>query len=48
MQHLSIDAFEEALDQLDELSRSIIVLREVEGLTYEEIADMVGGPLPTV
>lgn len=48
VQHLSIDAFEEALDQLDELSRSIVVLREVEGLTYEEIADLVGVPLPTV
>ena len=45
---LSIDAFEEALDQLDELSRSIIVLREVEGLSYDEIADMLGVPLPTV
>ena len=46
--HLSIDAFEEALDKLDELSRSIIVLREVEGLSYEEISEMVGVPLPTV
>ncbi len=48
VQHLSIEAFEEALNQLDELSRSIVVLREVEGLTYEEIADLVGVPLPTV
>lgn len=48
VQHLTIDAFEGALDQLDELSRSIIVLREVEGLSYDEIADLVGVPLPTV
>ncbi len=48
VQHLSMEAFEEALGQLDELSRSIIVLREVEGLSYEEIADLVGVPLPTV
>ncbi len=48
VQHMSIDAFEEALDQLDELSRSIIVLREVEGLPYDEIAELVGVPLPTV
>lgn len=48
VQHLSIDAFEEALDQLDELSRSIIVLREVEGLSYDEIAELLGVPLPTV
>lgn len=48
VQHLSMEAFEGALDQLDELSRSIIVLREVEGLSYEEIAGLVGVPLPTV
>ncbi len=48
VQHLSIEAFEEALNQLDELSRSIIVLREVEGLSYDEIAELVGVPLPTV
>ncbi len=45
---LSIDAFEEALDQLDELSRSIVVLREVEGMSYEEIAATLEVPLPTV
>jgi RNA polymerase sigma-70 factor (ECF subfamily) len=32
----SIDAFEEALDDLDELSRSIVVFREIEGLSYDE------------
>lgn len=48
VQHLTMDAFEAALDQLDELSRSIIVLREVEGLSYDEIAELVGVPLPTV
>lgn len=40
--------FEEALGQLDELSRSIVVLREVEGLSYDEISDMLEVPLPTV
>jgi|GEM_PF-878572 len=45
---LSIDAFEEALNQLDELSRSIVVLREVEGLSYDEISSMLEVPLPTV
>lgn len=48
VQSMSIDAFEEALNQLDELSRSIIVLREIEGLSYDEIAELVGVPLPTV
>lgn len=45
---LSIDAFEQALDQLDELSRSIVVLREIEGLSYDEIADILEVGLPTV
>ncbi len=45
---MSIDAFEEALNQLDELSRSIVVLREVEGLSYDEIANMLDVALPTV
>lgn len=45
---LSIDAFEEALDQLDELSRSIVVLREIEGLPYDEIAEILDVGLPTV
>lgn len=45
---LSLDAFEAALDQLDELSRSIIVLREIEGMAYDEIADVLDVPMPTV
>ena len=40
--------FEEALDKLDELSRSIVVLREIEGLPYDEIAELLEVPLPTV
>jgi RNA polymerase sigma-70 factor (ECF subfamily) len=38
----------DALEQLDQLSRSIVVLREVEGLSYQEIADTLGIPVPTV
>jgi RNA polymerase sigma-70 factor, ECF subfamily len=34
-----------ALSTLDELSRSIVVLREIEGLSYEEISRIVGIPL---
>jgi RNA polymerase sigma-70 factor (ECF subfamily) len=41
-------AFEHALAGLDDLSRSIIVLRELEGLAYEDIAEVLGVPLPTV
>ena len=37
-----------ALGQLDEEARVLIVMREVDGLSYEEIADALGLPLPTV
>jgi len=37
-----------ALDELDELSRSIVVLREVEGLSYDDISETLGVPIPTV
>jgi RNA polymerase sigma-70 factor (ECF subfamily) len=40
--------FADALDLLDELSRSIVVLRELEGMAYEEIAEVLNVPLPTV
>ncbi len=43
-----MDDFTEALNQLDDLSRSIVVLRELEGLSYDEIAEVLGVPLPTV
>lgn len=38
----------EALDKLDELSREIVILREVEGLAYDEIAATLDVPIPTV
>ena len=44
----TIRAFEEALTSLDPVSRSIVVLREVEGLSYEEIADTLRLTLPVV
>lgn len=37
-----------AIDQLDELSRTIVILREVEGMAYEDIADTLELPLPTI
>jgi RNA polymerase sigma-70 factor (ECF subfamily) len=37
-----------ALSELDDLSRSVVVLREIEGLAYEEIAEVLDVPLPTV
>ena len=45
---MSMGAFEEALNELDELSRSIVVLRELEGLSYDEISELLEVPLPTV
>lgn len=43
-----IDDLWVALDRLDDLSRTIIVLRELEGMSYEDIADALTLPLPTV
>ncbi len=40
--------FVNALGELDELSRSVVVLREVEGLHYDEISQILDVPLSTV
>ncbi len=45
---MAMTAFEDALGQLDELSRSIVVLREIENMSYDEIAETLDVPLPTV
>ncbi len=45
---MAITAFEDALGRLDELSRSIVVLREIENMSYDEIADVLNIGLPTV
>lgn len=45
---MALDRFELALQDLDSLSRSIVVLREVEGLSYDEICDVLDLPMPTV
>lgn len=38
----------EALNLLDPVSRTITVLREIEGMSYEEISETLELPLPTV
>ena len=43
-----MDEFVKALDLLDELSRSIVVLRELEQLSYDEVSEILEVPLPTV
>lgn len=45
---LALGRFEEALAELDEVSRSIVVLREVEGLSYSELCDVLDLPMPTI
>ncbi len=45
---LALTAFESALERLDDLSRSIVVLREIEHMSYDEIAEVLDVPLPTV
>lgn len=37
-----------ALGDLDDLSRSVVILRDVEGLAYDEIAEILDVPLSTV
>lgn len=37
-----------ALDRLDEDARTLIVLREIDGMSYEDIAAAMDLPLPTV
>jgi RNA polymerase sigma-70 factor, ECF subfamily len=44
----AVDGLWVALDSLDSVSRSIVVLREIERMSYEEIAEVLGLPLPTV
>jgi RNA polymerase sigma-70 factor (ECF subfamily) len=44
----AVAAFRDALASLDPLSREIVVLREVEGLSYDEIVALLRVPLPTV
>ena len=39
---------DEALGTLDPLSRAVVVLREVERLSYAEISDVLQVPMPTV
>ena len=43
-----VELLRAALAALDELSRTIVVLREVEGLSYQEIADTLEIPIATV
>jgi RNA polymerase sigma-70 factor (ECF subfamily) len=43
-----LERLRSGLDGLDELSRSILVLRDVQGLSYQDIAEALDIPVPTV
>ncbi|MBK5224161.1 MAG: sigma-70 family RNA polymerase sigma factor [Acidimicrobiia bacterium] len=45
---VAMDHLWSAMADLDETSRSLVVMRELAGLSYEEIADVLDLPLPTV
>ena len=45
---LAADQLAAALATFDDLTREIVVLREIEGLSYEEIAHALDVPVPTV
>ncbi len=45
---LAAGELQTALDELDDLTREIVVLREIEGMSYDEIAETLGVPIPTV
>jgi RNA polymerase sigma-70 factor (ECF subfamily) len=44
----ALDDLRRALETLDEDARALIVLREIDGLSYEDIAAAMELPLPTV
>lgn len=44
----AMEDFVDALGELDDLSRSVVILRDVEGLSYDEISEVLDVPLSTV
>jgi RNA polymerase sigma-70 factor, ECF subfamily len=45
---LAADDLRAALEELDDLTREIVVLREIEAMSYEEISETLDVPIPTV
>jgi RNA polymerase sigma-70 factor (ECF subfamily) len=45
---LAVEEVWSVLDRVDPLSRELLILRDVDGRSYEEIADITGVSLPTV
>src|SRR5262245_61606587 len=44
----TVGAIERAIDALPDRARRVLVLREMEGLSYRELADVLGVPMGTV
>lgn len=45
---VAIERLWEALAEMDELTRAIVALREIEGFSYDEISAILDAPMPTV
>ena len=48
LQHIEIEALRGAIEELAEEFREVLILREMEGLQYEQISEIVGAPIGTV
>jgi RNA polymerase sigma-70 factor (ECF subfamily) len=48
LQHADTQLLEQAMNHLPDRLREVLVLRELEGLSYKEIAEVVGVPMGTV
>jgi len=48
LQRADMRLLEQAMNHLPDRLREVLVLRELEGLSYREIADVVGVPMGTV
>ncbi|HET7220636.1 MAG TPA: sigma-70 family RNA polymerase sigma factor [Vicinamibacterales bacterium] len=48
LQAANVELIERAMQDLPERLRELLVLREIEGLSYQELADVLGIPMGTV
>jgi RNA polymerase sigma-70 factor (ECF subfamily) len=48
MQRMTVDRVRDAIEQLPPEFREVVVLREIEGLSYKEIASVIDAPIGTV
>ena len=48
LRHLTIEGVREGIRRLPAVWRQVVELREIEGLSYQEIAEVIGKPIGTV